>query len=89
MGMDFYLDIIRKTLTQALIVVTPMLGVAIVVGLTISIVQSATSIQEQSLSFIPKLLCTAAGIFFLMPWMMREMASFFYYIMSLFPVLAQ
>ena len=89
MGMDFYLDIIRKTLTHALLMVTPMLTVAIVVGLGISIVQSATSIHEQSLAFVPKLLCTAAGIFLLMPWMMREMVSFFYYITDLFPMLAQ
>lgn len=89
MGMDFFLDVIRKSIMQGLIIVTPMLGVGIVIGLAISIVQSATSISEQTLTFVPKLLATALGIFILMPWMIHSMISYFHFIVELFPALSK
>jgi flagellar biosynthetic protein FliQ len=46
------------------------------VGVTISIIQTATSIQDQSLSFIPKLFATIAGIIFFGPWMISQIMQF-------------
>ncbi len=49
------LDILRSALWTALIVSTPILGVALVVGLAIGLVQALTSVQEMTLTFVPKL----------------------------------
>ncbi len=49
------LDILRQSLWTALIVSTPILAVALVVGLTIGLVQALTSVQEMTLTFVPKL----------------------------------
>lgn len=89
METDFFLDIIRKSLIQSLIISTPMLGVGVVVGLAISIVQSATQIHEQTLTFVPKLILTAVGMFLLLPWMTDSMIGYFNYIMELFPQLSR
>jgi flagellar biosynthetic protein FliQ len=53
----------------------PVLGVSLIVGITISIFQAATSIQETTLTFVPKILITAVVIIFMLPWMMDKMIA--------------
>jgi flagellar biosynthetic protein FliQ len=54
----------------------PVLAIAVVVSLIINIVQVLTSMQEATLSTVPRLAAVAAALFFLMPWMWRQMAQF-------------
>ena len=54
----------------------PLLGVGLVVGVLISIVQAVTSIQEQTLSFIPKVLAMAAVLVIGGPWMLNQLLSY-------------
>ncbi|MCD6364219.1 MAG: flagellar biosynthesis protein FliQ [Synergistetes bacterium] len=70
------IEIIRKALFTALLVAAPMLGVALVVGVLISIIQTATSIQEQTLTFIPKIVAVLISIIYFGPWMFRLLIDF-------------
>jgi len=60
----------------ALYVVVPFLGAALVVGLAASLIQSVTSMQEQTLTFVPKLLALAGLVLVLTPWLLRSLSEF-------------
>ena len=66
----------RRTLEAGLWIVAPILMIATVVSLVINIAQVLTSLQEQTLSTVPRLAAVAAAIFLLMPWMVRRLAFF-------------
>ena len=70
------LDIGRQMLWLVTLLVAPILGVALAVGLFIGILQAATQIQEMTLSFIPKLASVAAVLFFVGPWMITLLVDF-------------
>ncbi|HOY67068.1 MAG TPA: flagellar biosynthetic protein FliQ [Candidatus Ozemobacteraceae bacterium] len=70
------LALMKETIYLSFIVAMPMLVVGTLVGVVISIIQTATSIQDQSLSFIPKLLATIATLVAFGPWMLRVMMEF-------------
>jgi flagellar biosynthetic protein FliQ len=70
------LDIARNALTTAFMLAGPLLGVAMAVGLLVSILQAVTSIQEQTLSFVPKLFAVGAVFLFLLSWMLQTLMSF-------------
>jgi flagellar biosynthetic protein FliQ len=60
----------------ALIVSAPVLAVALVVGLVISVLQAVTQVQEQTISLIPKLVAMAACAVLLLPWMSQHVIEF-------------
>jgi flagellar biosynthesis protein FliQ len=66
----------RATLETALWMVAPLLLVATVVSLLINIAQVLTSLQEQTLSTVPRLAAVAAALFVLLPWMVRRLTVF-------------
>lgn len=68
--------IIRQGVTTVLMVAGPMLGVGMIVGLLVSIFQATTQIQEQTLTFIPKLLAVFFTLVLLGPWMLRVLVDF-------------
>lgn len=68
--------IIRQGLTTVLKVAGPMLGVGMIVGLAVSIFQATTQIQEQTLSFIPKILAIFLTLIVCGPWMLRVLIEF-------------
>ena len=70
------LDLGRRVLILALTISFPMLIVGLVVGVTISIVQAVTQIQEMTLTFIPKIFAMAAALMFFMPWIVGQLTSF-------------
>ncbi|MDF2535268.1 MAG: flagellar biosynthesis protein FliQ, partial [Bacillales bacterium] len=59
-----------------LIVIAPITGVALVVGLLVSIFQATTQIQEQTLSFVPKILAVLLSILFFGQWMLNHVVEF-------------
>ncbi|MFZ5644571.1 MAG: flagellar biosynthesis protein FliQ [Bacillota bacterium] len=73
---SFVLQIVRDALFIVLIISVPILGVGMAVGLIISILQAATQIQEQSLSFVPKLLVVLLTLAVLAPWIINVMIGF-------------
>jgi flagellar biosynthesis protein FliQ len=76
MPVEQAIDLSRMTLKQVLLVASPILALAIVVSLVINIIQVLTSLQEMTISAIPRLLSVGAGIFFMMPWMWKQLCQF-------------
>ncbi len=76
MNPDLAIDIFKTTVMLALYVVAPFLGVTLVVGLIASLVQSVTSMQEPTLTFIPKLLALSGLALILTPWLLRVLSEF-------------
>ena len=66
----------RDGVLQLLIIAGPILGVSVIVGLVISILQATTSIQEQTLTFVPKILALLGLLFLLGPWLGGSMVEF-------------
>jgi flagellar biosynthetic protein FliQ len=65
----------------------PMLGVALVVGIAISLFQAVTQIQEMTLTFVPKIIAVFAAIIIAAPWMTERMVSFTRGLFAMIPTL--
>ncbi|MDE6313153.1 MAG: flagellar biosynthesis protein FliQ [Lachnospiraceae bacterium] len=76
MTVDVVVDIAKATLWNIIITSAPVLLVSLVVGLLISIFQTATSIQEQTLTFVPKILAIFLSLMLLGEWMLNNMSDF-------------
>ncbi len=87
--MELAVDILRNLLQTALIISIPILGTALVVGLTISFVQGITSLQEQTLTFVPKLVCVALAIVLSANFILRNLVDFAVSMINLIPTMAQ
>jgi len=70
------LELVRLALQTGLLVGGPLLAVALLVGLLVSIFQALTQINEATLTFIPKILAIGGTMLILGPWMIRVMISF-------------
>ena len=69
-------DLVRHTLIIALTVSAPMLIIGLVVGILVSLLQAVTQIQEQTLSFIPKIVAMVAAAILLMPWSAQQLMDY-------------
>ena len=76
MDMHTAVSLGRATLVIVLTIAIPILGIGLVVGVLVALFQAVTSIQEQTLSMVPKILSTAAALFFLMPWILNQVTDF-------------
>ncbi|MBO6112537.1 MAG: flagellar biosynthesis protein FliQ [Lachnospiraceae bacterium] len=76
MTIDTVTDITSETLYLIIKTSAPLLLVSLIVGLAISVFQTVTSIQEQTLTFVPKVLAIFVGIMILGHWMMNNMVDF-------------
>lgn len=81
---DAVLDIARNAIFNIIIVSAPLLLVSLIVGLVISIFQTVTSIQEQTLTFVPKILAVFITLMLAGSWMMNTMIEFVEYLWSNF-----
>ena len=68
--------ILQDTIRISLILASPVLAAALVVGLAISILQAATQVNEQTLTFVPKIVCVLGTFALLFPWMMGSVVDF-------------
>ena len=69
-------ELIRQTLLMALIISAPMLLIGLAVGIFVSLLQAVTQIQEQTLSFIPKIVAMVAAAIILMPWIGQRLLEY-------------
>jgi len=76
MPSSFVIDVSRHTLQQVLLLAAPILAVALVVSLIVNIVQVLTSLQEPTISAVPRLVAVGGASFLLMPWMWHRMVEF-------------
>ncbi len=67
---------VRETIMLTLKIILPILGAGVVIGLLISIFQSVTSIQDQTLTFVPKIVVMLGVVVFLTPWIMHRLMDF-------------
>jgi flagellar biosynthetic protein FliQ len=70
------IDLCRSALLSALIIGAPMLLVGMAAGLAIGLLQALTQIQDQTVSFVPKLLAMATVMIACMPWLMMRLVEF-------------
>jgi flagellar biosynthetic protein FliQ len=68
--------LVRHTLLMALIVSSPMLVIGLLVGIVVSMLQTVTQIQEQTLTFIPKIVAMVAAAIMLMPWIAQRLMEY-------------
>jgi len=76
MGSDQIVVLLRQTIETALWIGAPLLVAAVAVGLAINVVQVLTSLQDMTVSTVPRLAAVAAAVLLLLPWMVRRMAMF-------------
>ena len=76
MTIGFAVQLLRGGVLQTLLISAPLLLIGMVVGLIISIFQATTSIQEQTLSFVPKIAAILGALILLGPWIMASMVQF-------------
>ena len=76
MGLDQATDLLRQTLVLTLVIAAPMLAIGMVVGIIVSLFQAITQIQEQTLTFVPKITAMIAAAVVLMPWIGQRLLDY-------------
>ena len=76
MTSEAVISIAERGIYTVLMISGPLLALALVVGLIVSIFQATTQIQEQTLAFVPKIVAVLVGIIFFGPWMLSYMLSY-------------
>ncbi len=82
MGVDEVITLGRGMLMEVVVLVAPVLLVAVIVSLLVNVVQVVTSLQDQTLSSVPRLFATGTALFLLMPWMWRHLANYTVHLLS-------
>lgn len=83
--MDYFIGISTQALYLALILTAPPVLVAMLVGLIVSLIQATTQIQEQTLTFVPKLIAITATLAVTGPWIMTQLINFSAQLFETFP----
>ncbi len=76
MGIDLFTDITNQAIKVALMISAPMLIGALLIGILVSLFQAVTQINEQTLSFIPKILVIVGALVIFAPWMSDTLTTF-------------
>ncbi len=76
MDQGMVIELAQRSLMTVIYVAAPMLGLSLIVGLAVSIFQATTQIQEQTLTFIPKILAVLAGIAIFGSWMLKILMEY-------------
>lgn len=83
MSIDLVIEILSESFFLVLLILAPILGSGLVIGVLISIFQAATSIQEQTLTFVPKIITTAVAIIVTLPFVADKLIEFTHRIFNL------
>ena len=89
MSPDFSVEILKGMMTHIVMVAAPLLLLGMAVGLTISLFQAVTSLQEQTLAFAPKALAVTGLLFLILPWVVRTLVDYTTEIFNKLPLMAQ
>ena len=76
MNIDQTVELGRSAIMLTLMLGAPVLIVAVVVGLIVSILQAVTQLQDQTLSFVPKIIAMLLTLLYVLPWAMSQMADY-------------
>lgn len=84
MSEEMILRLAKQTLETVLMLSAPMLGAGLIVGVIISVVQIITSIHDQALAFVPRIIVTFVVFLIVFPWMMGTMVSYTHTLLASF-----
>ena len=73
---EFVVNLAGEAIKITLLLSAPLLGVGLVIGLLIAILQATTQIQEMTLTFVPKIVLVLLTLLAAMPWMLSKLTSF-------------
>ncbi|HDQ41445.1 MAG TPA: flagellar biosynthesis protein FliQ [Desulfonatronum sp.] len=73
---EFVIGFARQSIELTLMIALPMLGIGLIVGVVVSIIQAATQIQEMTLTFVPKIVSIFLALLFSFPWIMNKIVTF-------------
>ncbi|MDM5297946.1 flagellar biosynthetic protein FliQ [Bacillus pumilus] len=76
MSSEFVITMAERSVYVVLLISGPLLALALIVGLIVSVFQATTQIQEQTLAFIPKIVAVLIGLVVFGPWMLSTIVSF-------------
>lgn len=85
MNSDVALFWVQEAIKTAGFMTLPLLGTALVVGLIVSLFQAVTSLQEMTLSYVPKMMAVALVLLLLSPWMLEMMVDFTTHVIQFIP----
>jgi flagellar biosynthetic protein FliQ len=85
MDIQLAIDITKQALELALIILAPPILANFVTGLIFSILQTATQINEMTLTFVPKIIATLVALFISGPWALQKLVEFYKHICTLIP----
>ena len=88
MSIGFAVNLIRGAALQALMIAAPLLLVGLLVGLIISIFQATTSLQEQTLTFVPKIAAILGSLIIFGPWIVNSIVQFTLRLLERIPEMA-
>lgn len=89
MSIGYLVTLVRGAVWQVFLMAAPVLGAALVIGLIVAIFQATTSIQEQTLTFLPKMLVILAVLALLGGWMFASLRGYTINLFSMIPSLAK
>lgn len=76
MTVEYVLALGRDAVSMTLMLAAPMLALGLLVGVTISILQAVTQIQEMTLTFVPKIVAVAVALLIFLPWIIERLVGF-------------
>lgn len=76
MNVDQAVELTREAVALTLVLGAPVMLMAVLVGLLISILQAVTQLQDQTLSFVPKIVAMALAGLYVLPWMLHQLVEF-------------
>ena len=88
MSPDYTVELLKGLMSHVLMIAGPLLLMGLCVGLTVSLFQAVTSLQEQTLTVVPKALAVSALLFLIMPWMVRTVMDYTREIIEKMPAMA-
>ena len=89
MNPEFAIELLKTMIYQALSIAAPILIVAMIIGLAISLFQAVTTIHEQTLAFVPKALAVVGVVLLLLPWIVRSLVEFTTAVIQKMPQMVQ
>lgn len=89
MNTDIVVGLISEAVNLLLLTSMPMVGIALIIGLIISIFQAVTQIQEQTLTFVPKMIAVFLIFVVTAPWIMSKLMEFTIYLFTNIPYFAK
>jgi flagellar biosynthetic protein FliQ len=89
MNPEFAIELLKTMIYQALAIAAPILLVAMIIGLAISLFQAVTTIHEQTLAFVPKALAVVGVLLLLLPWIVRSLVEFTTAVIQKMPQMVQ